>query len=49
MVSGLLSYIARAELSVDGLQVTDVYRLGEYQQALDKMNSREALKVAVKP
>ena len=29
--------------------VTDVFKLEEYQQALDKMNSRGALKIAIKP
>jgi len=29
--------------------VTDVYKLEDYQQALDKMNSRGALKIAIKP
>lgn len=43
------SLVARTESSTDELQVTDVYKLSEYQQALDRMNSREALKVAVKP
>ena len=30
-------------------QVTDVFGLEEYQAALDKMNSRGALKIAIKP
>jgi hypothetical protein len=30
-------------------QVTDTFGLHEYQQALDKMNAREALKVCIKP
>jgi D-arabinitol dehydrogenase (NADP+) len=31
------------------MQVTDVFKLEDYQLALDKMNSREALKIAIKP
>ncbi len=31
------------------LQVTDVFKLEDYQLALDKMNSRGALKIAIKP
>lgn len=31
------------------VQVTDVFSLKDYQKALDKMNSREAVKIAVKP
>ena len=30
-------------------QVTDVFKLEDYQLALDKMNSRGALKIAIKP
>lgn len=30
-------------------QVTDVFPLEDYQGALDKMNSRGALKIAIKP
>lgn len=29
--------------------VTDVYKIDQYQEALDKMASRGALKIAVKP
>jgi len=29
--------------------VTDVFRLDDYQAALDKMNSRTALKIVIKP
>ena len=29
--------------------VTDIYALEDYQKALDKMRSREALKIAIKP
>ena len=31
------------------LQVTDVFKLDDFQAALDKMNSRGALKIAIKP
>lgn len=31
------------------MQVTDVFKLEDYQLALDKMNSRGALKIAIKP
>jgi len=43
-----VTYLDSGKINVKGM-VTDVYRIGEYQQALDKMNSREALKDAVKP
>jgi D-arabinitol dehydrogenase (NADP+) len=29
--------------------VTDVFKLEDFQQALDKMNSRGALKICIKP
>ena len=29
--------------------VTDTFKLEEYQQALDKMNSRGAVKIVIKP
>lgn len=29
--------------------VTDVFKLEDYQAALDKMNSRGALKIVIKP
>jgi D-arabinitol dehydrogenase (NADP+) len=29
--------------------VTDIFPLADYQGALDKMNSRTALKIAIKP
>ena len=29
--------------------VTDIYKLDDFQDALDKMNSRTALKIAIKP
>ena len=34
---------------VASLQVTDVFKLDDFQAALDKMNSRGALKIAIKP
>ncbi|KAG8216443.1 hypothetical protein J3R82DRAFT_6549 [Butyriboletus roseoflavus] len=43
-----VAYLDSGKIDVKGM-VTDVYKISEYQQALDKMNSREALKVAVKP
>lgn len=36
-------------LELDLLQVTDTFTISEYQAALDKMSSRGALKIAVKP
>ena len=35
--------------SLIALQVTDVFKLEDYQAALDKMNSRGALKIAIRP
>ncbi|KAF9239347.1 chaperonin 10-like protein [Melanogaster broomeanus] len=43
-----VAYLDSGKVKVKGM-VTDVYRISEYQQALDKMNSRGALKIAVKP
>ncbi|KAF9226326.1 GroES-like protein [Gyrodon lividus] len=43
-----IAYLDSGKVKVKGM-VTDVYKISEYQQALDKMNSRGALKVAVKP
>lgn len=34
---------------IAGNQVTDVFKLEDYQAALDKMNSRGALKIAIRP
>jgi hypothetical protein len=34
---------------IGSAKVTDVFTIYEYQKALDKMNSRAALKIAVKP
>lgn len=39
-----------AELNITrSLQVTDVFKLSEYQQALDKYKSRAVGKIAVRP
>ncbi|OAX36839.1 GroES-like protein [Rhizopogon vinicolor AM-OR11-026] len=43
-----VAYLDSGKVKVKGM-VTDVYKISEYQQALDKMNSRKALKIAVKP
>ncbi|KIJ63173.1 hypothetical protein HYDPIDRAFT_113771 [Hydnomerulius pinastri MD-312] len=43
-----VAYLDSGKVKVKGM-VTDVYKISEYQQALDKMNSRGALKIAVKP
>lgn len=43
-----VAYLDSGKIKVKGM-VTDVYTIGQYQGALDKMNSREALKIAVKP
>jgi len=43
-----VAYLDNGKIKVDGM-VTDVFRLEDYQQALDKMQSREALKIAIKP
>lgn len=35
---------------IEGItQVTDAFAIKDYQKALDKMNSKEAVKVVVKP
>ncbi|KAH7910365.1 chaperonin 10-like protein [Hygrophoropsis aurantiaca] len=43
-----VSYLDSGKIKVKGM-VTDIYKISEYQEALDKMNSRSALKIAVKP
>ncbi|KAH7926263.1 GroES-like protein [Leucogyrophana mollusca] len=43
-----VAYLDSGKIKVKGM-VTDVYKISEYQEALDKMNSRSALKIAVKP
>ena len=43
-----IAYLDSGKVNVKGM-VTDTFRLEEYQAALDKMNSRGALKIAIKP
>ncbi|KAI0754395.1 NADP+-dependent D-mannitol dehydrogenase [Daedaleopsis nitida] len=43
-----VAYLDSGKVRVKGL-VTDVFKLSEYQQALDKMSSRDAGKIAVRP
>ncbi|KAI6131020.1 chaperonin 10-like protein [Pisolithus croceorrhizus] len=43
-----VAYLDSGKVKVKGM-VTDVYKLEEYQQALDKMSSRGAVKIAIKP
>ncbi|OBZ77195.1 D-arabinitol dehydrogenase 1 [Grifola frondosa] len=43
-----VAYLDSGKIRVKGM-VTDVYKISDYQKALDKMNSRGALKIAVKP
>ncbi|TFY80178.1 hypothetical protein EWM64_g3830, partial [Hericium alpestre] len=43
-----VSYLESGKISVKGM-ITDIFRIEEYEQALDKMNSRGAVKIAVKP
>ncbi|KAI6021055.1 chaperonin 10-like protein [Pisolithus marmoratus] len=43
-----VAYLDSGKVKLKGM-VTDVYKLEEYQQALDKMNSRGAVKIAIKP
>ncbi|KAH9923310.1 chaperonin 10-like protein [Amylocystis lapponica] len=43
-----VQYLDSGKIRVKGM-VTDVFSIAEYQKALDKMNSRSALKIAVKP
>ncbi|CCM04007.1 uncharacterized protein FIBRA_06164 [Fibroporia radiculosa] len=43
-----VAYLDSGKIRVKGM-VTDVYSIADYQKALDKMNSRSALKIAVKP
>ncbi|KAG9311755.1 chaperonin 10-like protein [Chiua virens] len=40
-----VAYLDSGKINVKGM-VTDVYRIDQYQQALDKLSSREALKIA---
>lgn len=43
-----VAYLDSGKIKTAGM-VTDVFKLEDYQQALDKMSSREALKIAIKP
>lgn len=43
-----IAYLDSGKVKVKGM-VTDVFKISQYQQALDKMNSRTALKIALKP
>ncbi|GAV99690.1 chaperonin 10-like protein [Lentinula edodes] len=43
-----VAYLDSGKIKVKGM-VTDVFKLEDYQAALDKMNSRKALKIAIKP
>ncbi|KAI0711384.1 GroES-like protein [Earliella scabrosa] len=43
-----VAYLDGGKVNVKGM-VTDVFKLEDYQAALDKMNSRGALKIAIRP
>ncbi len=43
-----VAYLDGGKVRVKGM-VTDVFKLEDYQKALDKMNSRGALKIAIRP
>ncbi|KNZ82272.1 L-threonine 3-dehydrogenase [Termitomyces sp. J132] len=43
-----VAYLDSGKIKTKGM-VTDVFKLDEYQKALDKMSSRGALKIAIKP
>jgi D-arabinitol dehydrogenase (NADP+) len=43
-----VAYLDSGKINVKGM-VTDVFKLDDYQGALDKMNSRQCLKIAIKP
>ncbi|KAF8999110.1 chaperonin 10-like protein [Cyathus striatus] len=43
-----VAYLDGGKVNLKGM-VTDVYKLEDFQAALDKMNSRTALKIAIKP
>jgi len=43
-----VAYLDGGKINVKDM-VTDVFKLDDYQAALDKMNSRTALKIAIKP
>ena len=43
-----VAYLDSGKVRVKGM-VTDSFKLEEWQQALDKMNSRAAVKIVIKP
>ncbi|KAF7966715.1 hypothetical protein HWV62_37275 [Athelia sp. TMB] len=43
-----IAYLDSGKINVKGM-VTDVYKIEQYQEALAKMSSRQALKIVVKP
>jgi len=43
-----VAYLDGGKINVKGM-VTDVFKLEDYHLALEKMNSRSALKIAIKP
>jgi len=43
-----VAYLDSGKINVKGM-VTDVFNLDDYQGALDKMNSRQCLKIAIQP
>ncbi|EIN08938.1 GroES-like protein, partial [Punctularia strigosozonata HHB-11173 SS5] len=43
-----VAYLDGGKINVKGM-VTDVFKLEEYEKALEKMNSRTAVKIAIKP
>ncbi|KAF7323900.1 GroES-like protein [Mycena kentingensis (nom. inval.)] len=43
-----VAYLDSGKINVNGM-VTDTFKLQDYQAALDKMNSRGALKICIKP
>ena len=48
MVSKPIIPVLRTDLMLVR-QVTDVFSIAEFQQAMDKMTSRDAVKIAIKP
>ncbi|KAF8488748.1 chaperonin 10-like protein [Gautieria morchelliformis] len=46
--SRAVAYLESGKVRVKGM-VTDIFTIDDYQKALEKINSRDALKVAVKP
>jgi len=43
-----IEYLESGKIKTKGM-VTDIFKLADYQKALDKMNSRGALKIAIQP